>query len=198
MSIKIFRNIGFAGIIFLALIIFMAPSKTEAADSMWRAQYWNNTTFSGGPVLTRDEQNINHSWGTENLGLSGVNKDNFAVRWTRKVNFQNSGTYRFSGTMDDGMRVWVDDTLVIDSWNPGSERTVTGDRFLNAGDHNVKVEFFDAVLFATAKVSWQMVSSAPQTINNWRGEYYNNKDLSGTPSLIRDDANINFDWNNSS
>jgi uncharacterized protein YraI len=96
------------------------------------------------------------------------------------------------------MRVWVDDTLVIDSWNPGSERTVTGDRFLNAGDHNVKVEFFDAVLFATAKVSWQMVSSAPQTIDNWRGEYYNNKDLSGTPSLIRDDANINFDWNNGS
>jgi uncharacterized protein YraI len=100
--------------------------------------------------------------------------------------------------MDDGMRVWVDDVLVIDAWTTGSERTITGDRFLSAGDHNVKVEFFDAVLFATARLTWEMTSTAPPTINNWRGEYYNNKNLSGSPALIRDDAAINFDWNNGS
>jgi uncharacterized protein YraI len=198
MSRKIFRNLGLAGILFLAMIVLMAPSRTEAADSTWTAQYWNNTTFSGGPVLSRQELEINHSWGTKNEDLTGVRKDNFAARWTRRVNFPTTGTYRFSGTMDDGMRVWVDDVLVIDAWTTGSERTITGDRFLNAGDHNVKVEFFDAVLFATARMSWQLVSTTPTTFNNWRGEYYNNKDLSGSPAITRDDANINFDWNNGS
>ena len=32
----------------------------------------------------------------------------------------------------------------------------------------------------------------------WRGEYYDNKDLSGTPVLVRHDADINFDWRNGS
>ena len=28
----------------------------------------------------------------------------------------------------------------------------------------------------------------------WRGEYYNNVNLTGAPALVRDDATINFDW----
>jgi hypothetical protein len=198
MSPKVLRYIGLAGILLLAMIVFMTPTKTEAADSTWFAQYFNNTSLSGGPALSRQEPELNHSWGTHNDGLTGVSKDNFSARWTRSVNFPTSGNYRFSGTMDDGMRVWVDDVLVIDAWTTGSERTITGDRFLNAGDHNVKVEFFDAVLFATARLTWEMTSTTPPTINNWRGEYYNNKNLSGSPVLIRDDAAINFDWNNGS
>ncbi|MFZ0549026.1 MAG: PA14 domain-containing protein [Candidatus Promineifilaceae bacterium] len=194
MSLKIFRNVGIVGILFLAMILLMTPEKTEAADSTWFAQYFNNTTLSGGPALSQQETTIDHSWGTSSPG-EGVHKDNFSVRWTRKVNFPTAGVYRFSGTMDDGMRIWVDDVLVVDAWTTGSERTITGDRYLTAGDHNMKVEFFDGVLFATAKVSWQLVSTTPPTIYNWRGEYYNNKNLSGSPAVIRDDANINFNWN---
>jgi uncharacterized protein YraI len=197
MSPKLFRFIGLAGILLLAML-FMAPTETEAADSTWFAQYFNNTSLSGGPVLSRQEQELNHSWGTKNDTLPGVNKDNFSARWTRRVHFPTTGTYRFSGTMDDGMRVWVDGALVIDAWTTGSERTITGDRYITAGEQDVKVEFFEAVLFATARVSWQLTSSTnppPTTITNWRGEYYNNKDLSGSPALIRDDAAINFNWN---
>lgn len=198
MSPKILRSIGLAGILFLAMMIFMTPTKTEAADNDWLAKYFNNPNLSGGPVLSRHEPEINHRWGTNNKGLEGVREDGFSARWTRRVNFPTTGTYRFSATMDDGMRAWVDDVLVIDAWTTGSERTVTGDRYLSAGDHNVKVEFFDAVLYATAKFSWQLVSTTPTTINNWRGEYYNNTSLSGSPAVIRDDAAINFDWNNGS
>ncbi len=197
MSPKVLRYIGLVGVLLLAMMMFMTPTETEAADSTWFAQYFNNTTLSGGPALSRQEQEINHSWGTKNVGLDGVSRDNFSARWTRRVNFPTTGTYRFSGTMDDGMRIWVDGALVVDAWTTGSERTITGDRFLTAGDHDVKVEFFDAILFATAKVSWQLVSTTtpPPTISNWRGEYFTNKDLSGAPALIRDDAAINFDWN---
>ena len=35
----------------------------------------------------------------------------------------------------------------------------------------------------------------PVSISNWRGEYYNNRDLNGAPALVRDDGKINFDDN---
>jgi len=31
-------------------------------------------------------------------------------------------------------------------------------------------------------------------VARWRGEYYGNPDLAGTPSMVRNDANIDFDW----
>ena len=35
-------------------------------------------------------------------------------------------------------------------------------------------------------------------LNQWRGEYYNNRDLQGTPTLVRCDLNIDFYWGGSS
>lgn len=32
----------------------------------------------------------------------------------------------------------------------------------------------------------------------WAGQYWNNRNLSGTPALTRQDASINFDWGNGS
>ena len=37
-------------------------------------------------------------------------------------------------------------------------------------------------------------SPTPVPVTGWRGEYYNNRDLSGAPVLVRDDAAIDFDW----
>jgi hypothetical protein len=34
----------------------------------------------------------------------------------------------------------------------------------------------------------------PVPIVTWRGEYFANRDLAGAPVLVRDDADVNFDW----
>jgi hypothetical protein len=34
----------------------------------------------------------------------------------------------------------------------------------------------------------------PVVINDWRGEYYNNPNLSGAPVLVRNDVSVSFDW----
>ncbi|NIO67633.1 MAG: SH3 domain-containing protein, partial [Anaerolineae bacterium] len=35
-------------------------------------------------------------------------------------------------------------------------------------------------------------TSTPVVISDWRGEYYNNSNLSGTPVLVRNDVSVNF------
>jgi hypothetical protein len=32
------------------------------------------------------------------------------------------------------------------------------------------------------------------TITDWRGEYYDNRNLTGAPTIVRDDAAVDFDW----
>ena len=48
----------------------------------------------------------------------GVNVDNFSARWTGQFPF-TGGTYTFSSTTDDGVRVYVDGSLLIDGWHDG-------------------------------------------------------------------------------
>lgn len=178
-------------LILAAAFLFLKPSpSTRAADDNWLARYWANPHLSGDPLLVRHESQINHIW-NDGSPAEIIPVDGFSARWTRTVYFNTSGTYRFSATMDDGMRVWLNDALIIDSWNDSQVHTITVDRYLSAGDHHLQVEYYEATGGAIAQFSWALVG---MTTFNWRGEYFNNKDLLGQPALVRDDAAINFDW----
>ena len=126
----------------LALLPAAGVSPAAAADETWRARYWNNRELSGDPTVKRDEEKIDHDWG-DGSPSSQINDDDFSARWTRTVYFQ-AGTYRFYATMDDGMRVWIDDALVIDSWTDSQVHTEIADLFMTAGDHVIEVEYYEA------------------------------------------------------
>ena len=190
------RSIRF--LILLALTIII-PTLTaviptaSAADSTWRAKYWNNRDLDGSSALSRDEEKIDHDWGDGSPG-SQVNDDDFSARWTRVI-YLNAGTYRFYATMDDGMRVWVDDALVIDSWTDSQVHTEIVDLFMTSGEHAIKVEYYEAGGKAVAKFSWTPIAGLPApTAAHWQGQYFNNMTLSGPPIFVRADPEINFDW----
>ena len=196
-----FRNrlplLGLAGALLLAILLLALNSGSiQAADAAWRAQYWNNTSLSGTPVLERDESDLNHDWGQ---GYPpGVNADNFSARWRRTVHFSNTGTYRFTATADDGMRIWVDDVLILDAWSPHNRATFEVDRHLTAGDHRIRVHYYEATGNAVARLQWRFITEVPAVIHNWRGEYYANNTLAGSPMVVRDDAQIAFNWERNS
>lgn len=189
-----FNRIRFLILLLLfGLVWGSATAVARAADNSWQATYWNNKTLSGSPVLVRQESNLNYDWGSGTPDLI-VDKDQFSARWTRSIYF-SAGTYRFTATMDDGMRVWVDNTLIIDSWWDSQVHSMNTDLYLNSGDHAVKVEYYEAGGGAIAKLNWTPVGSGGTTpIVNWKGEYFNNTTLSGQPVLVRDDADINFNF----
>jgi len=162
------------------------PVYPHDSDPVWKAAYWNNMTLSGAPVLERDETNLDYDWGSGSPA-SGVNADGFSARWTRYI-YVEAGTYRFTTTSDDGMRLWVDGTLLINEWTEHPAKTVSADMQLTTGHHWVVVEFYENQGLSVAKFSYTQIYA------NWRGEYFNNKTLSGSPALTREDASINFDW----
>ena len=185
----------------LALLLLATggrPAAAQSAEDLWLGQFWQNQNLSGNPVVTRWDRTIDFRWfdGSPDSRLGG---DNFSARWTRNVAF-DAGNYRFLATMDDGMRVWIDNQLIIDSWTRSQEHTVSVDRFIAAGVRNIRVEYFEDGGQATAIISWEPLTAAnagPQ-YTNWRGTYFNRPDLSGAPVLVRDDAYLNQNWGTAS
>ncbi|MBN1137054.1 MAG: hypothetical protein JXM73_10730 [Anaerolineae bacterium] len=164
------------------------PIAPQHSDPFWQAAYWNNMTMSGSPAVQRTDANLDFNWG---LGSPDpdIQADGFSARWARYLDLA-AGTYRFSATSDDGMRVQVDGDLIINDWSDHSARTVTADKYLGSGHHLVVVEYYENTVDAVARLTWAPVAA----IVNWRGEYYNNKNLSGASALVRDDAKIDFNW----
>ena len=120
----------------------------------------SNKTLSGTPTALRDDPSINFNWGTGNP-IEQVPADNFSVRWTRTLGFA-AGTYAFSTTTDDGVRLYVDGNLIIDHWVNQSQTTYTVNRVLTSGLHTIKMEYYEATVDAVAKCSWALVDTTPR------------------------------------
>jgi hypothetical protein len=154
----------------------------------WRGVYFSDVSLTGAPVLVRNDTALDFNWGRNTPG-TGLPADRFSVRWTRDLGFEG-GQYRFHAVVDDGVRVWVDDQLIIDEWQKGAAREVTADHTLSAGKHNLRIEYFELTGEAFIRVWWERTAHYP----DWKGEYWPNRTLSGEPTLVRNDVAINFDW----
>jgi serine/threonine protein kinase/formylglycine-generating enzyme required for sulfatase activity len=69
--------------------------------------------------------------------------DFFAAVATSEVTL-GEGAYTIRTTADDGVRVWLDNNLVIDDWVWGPPRTKSAAIVNKPGRHLIKVEFFQA------------------------------------------------------
>ena len=141
----------------------------------------------------RNDPVLNFNWSLDAPAGLGTT-DNFSARWTRTAHF-DSGLYRFRATADDGIRVWVDNELIIDDWRDGGAGEVAADRQMTGGQHAVRVEYYERGGLAAISFWWERI---PEETNfpEWKGEYWSNRDLAGSPSHVRNDREIDFNWGN--
>ena len=106
--------------------------------------YPNFATLS--PVHSRIDGRVNFVSGTADFGGYADLDDEFAVRWTGKINISAEGTNPviFYTQSDDGSRLYIDNQLVVD--NPGVRTSMTeasGTITLAAGMHDIRLEYFE-------------------------------------------------------
>lgn len=85
------------------------------------------------PVMVRTDPTVNFNWGSDSPS-PGIGADNFLVRWTGKLTLPDPGAavtddklnYQFYTANDDGVRVWVNGTNVVDRWQDESNLWNTG------------------------------------------------------------------------
>ena len=62
--------------------------------------------------MVRNDDRLDFDWGNGSPD-SLIPADRFSVRWTRSIDLE-AGVYRFDLVVDDGVRFYVDGTLVLD------------------------------------------------------------------------------------
>jgi len=125
-----------------------------------KAEYFNNPDLQGKPAMVRTDETVNFEWGN-GVPHPFVNADNFSVRWTGKLKSQKTGLFRFGMSVDDGVRIYLDNKLVVEEWKGGSLRLVESNfNFEKDKIYDIRVEFFDGLATATARLGWNMTEGA--------------------------------------
>lgn len=143
------------------------PPPAEVPLNAWRADYYTTRELQGY-LTSRLETRIDYVYehGSPDPAITG---DNFSVRWSGDWYFA-PGTYRFTATTNDGMRIWIDGVNVLDKWLTQSDTTYTFERTLSDGVHRIVVEYFEEGDTATARLSWQLLNllyDGEVTLQDW-------------------------------
>jgi PKD repeat protein/uncharacterized protein YraI len=139
-----------------------APTPTAAPPVViteWKGEYFDNRNLEGEPAVVRNDAEIYFDW-TGQSPAPGIPPENYSVRWTISRDLP-AGTYRFNVWVDDGVRMWVDEELIIDGWQEGAIQNFTVDVSLDQGTHGARVEYFQAV--DTALIQLEIGSVEPPT-----------------------------------
>lgn len=100
---------------YLAINYSVAQQNTQGL----RAEYFQGINFNK-KVATRVDRQINFHWDKHNKPALGLELNYFSVRWTGRIYAPVAGTYYFSATADDGIRIWIDGINILDDWlGPG-------------------------------------------------------------------------------
>jgi alpha-D-xyloside xylohydrolase len=116
---------------------------------------------------TRTDESINFNWNQP--PAAGMSQDNFSVRWTGEILTGEAGEYGFQTTSDDGIRLWVDNKLLIDNWSVHPAALNTARISLEANRrYPIRVEYFQGGGFAVAEMQWSPPSK--EHTLTWKSE----------------------------
>ncbi|HKL21685.1 MAG TPA: PA14 domain-containing protein, partial [Tichowtungia sp.] len=125
----------------------LRPAAGVDGDIGLKGEYFEGTNLSGTPSATRLDQSIDFNWPKpiENIDPL-IPQPTFSVRWTGQLVPDLTGEFKLAVDSDDGVRVWLDDVLIIDDWTAHAlKRNESEPVMLTGGEsYNLKVEYFDA------------------------------------------------------
>ena len=155
------------------------------------SQYLANNTNCNGLFYSGSTKSVNFDWGSG--GPPGVNPDYFCAFWVTIPTFEWSGWYTFYVVADDGVRLDIDGTRILDKWFVQSPTLYTVSMYLPAGQHSIVMEYFENTGGAVARLSWDSGTGM-------KASYYDSViDKNAPPTvpvvMVRPDIPVQYDWN---
>ncbi|MFN8254318.1 MAG: PA14 domain-containing protein [Bacteroidales bacterium] len=89
------------------------------------------------------------------INNSFKNENNYSLRYTGSVSVPVSGNYRFYMVSDDGVKLWVDNKLVISNWNDHASTTDSVSIDLKANTkYSFKLEYYQGGGGSELNIKW--------------------------------------------
>lgn len=126
----------------------------------WQAAYFNGIELAGGPAWIQAEPRgplaISHYWSLESPVPGVIGEDNWSARWTGAFFFEG-GDYLFWARALGGVRLWIDDLLVLDGWQDNVGYVEEIFYQVGRGEHDIRVEYYTRGGIAQLEVDWRRV-----------------------------------------
>jgi beta-glucosidase len=146
---------------------FLRPDASSKEQGL-KGEYFRGRDFAGAPVLTRIDSRIAFRWDrgapTDDLAARGelsnaqaLAGDDFSVRWTGQLLPPTSGKYELVVGANDGVRLYIDDRLIVDGWDLNERvKSHTASVDLEGGRaYRIKLEYFEDIRDAEVRLGWR-------------------------------------------
>jgi beta-glucosidase len=135
---------------------FLLVEVNGKTDNGLNGEYFNNITLIGKPVMSRIDKELNFNW-TLYSPHPDVNYDFYSVRWSGKIKSPESGMFKIGMDGNDGYRLYLDGTMVIDNRENQSYTTHLVDYYFEKDKEvDIKVEFFESSGSVRLKLIWNI------------------------------------------
>jgi len=135
-----------------------------------KAEYYDNKFFTGKPVLTRVDRQVDFNW-RDGAPAKGIAPSNFSVKWTGRLVAPASDLYELQLASDDGSRLYLDGKLLIDNWGDHPFDLESARVNLEAGrSYDLRIEYYQSWGESAVKFGWvrsgQLLNEAVEAAKN--------------------------------
>jgi beta-glucosidase len=128
-------------------------------------EYFSSPDFSGKPVLTRTDRNVNFNW-DKVVPVDGLQRNNYSVRWSGSFIPPAPGKYKlgvrvnycYACSNKEGFRLYLDGKLLVESHEATAEKGAVIEApvtFTNTQPHPIRLEYLHNAGSAGIDLSWQ-------------------------------------------
>lgn len=127
-------------------------------------------------VFETNHKTIDFNWG--GASPEKLNFQNYSMRWVGKLLPPLSGEYELGLVADDGIRMWINDELIINDWKDSSVRLLTKRIKLERNkEYDICIEYYQSMGSSEIKFIWAL----PE-VKNLRGQKLNTAQTVYLPS----------------
>ncbi|UII77670.1 PA14 domain-containing protein [Flagellimonas sp. HMM57] len=129
--------------------------RTPSGEAGLMGTYFDDTELNKA-VYTRVDKEISFNWSGGGLP-KGLQLTNFSIRWEGYLIAPESGKHTIGTIVDDGVRLWLDDKLVIDEWRPQPATLYNHEITLEKGKkYKIRMEYYQGRSSSTVNLGLEI------------------------------------------
>jgi alpha-L-fucosidase len=126
-------------------------------EAIYGSRPWTKTGEWRNVVLERIDATVDFDW-VRNTPGQPIAEDDFTAVWAGHVEPRFSEPYTFDAQADDGVRVWIGDTLVLDRWHASETATARPIPLRSGARYPIRVEYREDRQNASVHLYWSSPS----------------------------------------
>lgn len=163
-KVIIISSISLAFLIVIFVLVKLGINKYGPKHGLL-AHYYNNINLAGPPEVEKTDKKIDFVWGSTSPQKNIIGE--FSVRWEGRIKIDKSDDYTFYILSDEGVRLFLDDKNIIDTWSDEKRLMEhSGNTKLEKGFHKIRLEYYFNQRHADLKLLWSSQTFKKRVVGN--------------------------------